>query len=167
MIQLDLEMKYPDNSRMEGRYSFKIDDLEGGTSPVDESHRVFIGVDYFAFRMVGPHLRIRINGYDSILPPEQTGGLPLHYSDSSGYITIPAQGDHFVVRAVPQVTETKVNAKTKNDAQTKLTSSAKLTAKDILEVSEGREVTAGAGDETTYEFTVKHYPRGLIFTLVV
>jgi hypothetical protein len=60
-----------------------------------------------------------------------------------------------------------VNAKTKNDAQTKLTSSAKLTAKDILEVSEGREVTAGAGDETTYEFTVKHYTRGLIFTLVV
>lgn len=168
MIRLDLEMKYPDNSRMEGRYSFKIDDLEGGTSPVnDTSHRLFTGVEYFAFRMVGPHLRIKVHGYDSILLPEQTGGLSLHYSDSFKVITIPGKGDYFVVQAVPEVTQTKVVAKTKNDARTKLTSSAKLTAKDILEISEGREVTAGVGDETTYECTVKHYTRGLIFTLVV
>lgn len=166
-IALDLEFKYPDTSRMEGRYRISLEDIDGlGLLTPDATHKVFTGTEYFAVPMTGQRLRITVHGYDSVLLPEQTGAVALHYTDTSGIVTLPAKGERFVVRGTPVTTEAKVTAKTKAEAQTKLMSSAKLSAKDIVEVSEGSEQTAGVGDETTYEFTIKHLTRGMTFTLI-
>ena len=168
LIKLDIEMKYPDGATLSGNFLFTIEDIDGDGQVVKESHSVFPGSRLFTVRMRGQRLRIYINGYDSILPPEQTGNVAIRFFDSSGTVTIPASGDHFLVRAVPSgVIETKVTAKSKADAETKATTGGKISAKEIIEISQGREVTEGQGTETTYAYTVKHYTRGLAFSLIV